>query len=98
MLHFDTLSDAEIERRAHRRAAARMGWLVHAMVYVAVNALLFAISWLSGRHWAVYPLMGWGLGLVLHGAVVWLVSPANGLYQHMLQQERLRLEPQRDPW
>jgi hypothetical protein len=30
--------------------------------------------------------------------VVWLVSPANGLYQRMLQQERLRLQPQRDPW
>ena len=98
MPHLETLSDADIERHAHKRAAARMGWLVHATVYVAVNALLFAIAWLSGRHWAVYPLMGWGLGLALHGAAVWAVSPANGLYQRMLQQERLRLQPQRDPW
>ena len=49
----ETLSDAEIGRRAHKRAAVRLGWIVHAVVYLMVNALLFAISWLTGRHWAV---------------------------------------------
>lgn len=93
-----TLSDMDIERQAQRRAAARMGWLVHAMVYVAVNTLLFTLAWLGGRNWAVYPLMGWGLGLLLHGLVVWLLLPHGRLYQHLLQQERQRLQPLRDPW
>lgn len=95
---FNTLSDAEIERRAHKRVAVRVGWLVHALVYVAVNALLMTLAWISGRHGAVYPLLGWGLGLALHGVVVWMGLPGNALYQRLLQRERLRMQPQRDPW
>lgn len=93
-----TLSDNEIERRAQKRAGARLGWLVHASVYLLVNVLLFAVSAASGKHWAVYPFLGWGLGLMIHGLVVWMVMPGSGLYQRLLQQERARLQPQRDPW
>ncbi|MBX3653390.1 MAG: 2TM domain-containing protein [Ramlibacter sp.] len=92
------LADRQLERLARKRAGMRLGWLVHAMAYVAVNLLLVALSVSSGRGWAIYPLLGWGLGLALHGAVVLLASPGAGLYQRLLQQERNRLTLQRDPW
>ena len=75
-----------------------MGWYTHATVYVAVNSMLALISALDGRHWAVYPALGWGLGLAIHGAVVYLVTGGGGLYQRLIQQERERLSLQRDPW
>lgn len=86
-----------LERIARRRAGAKMGWYIHATVYIAVNSLLAVLSALSGQHWAVFPALGWGLGLAIHGAVVFLVT-GGGLYQRLLQQERNRLSPQRDPW
>jgi hypothetical protein len=93
-----TLSPHEIERLARRRAGAKLGWFIHAAVFIAVNALLVTISLLHGRPWAMFPLMGWGLGLAIHGAVVWLGSPGSALHERLLNNERQRLAAQRDPW
>lgn len=40
---------ARIERLARKRAGAKMGWYVHALVFVCVNAGLALISVGSGR-------------------------------------------------
>ncbi len=93
-----TLSPAEIERLARRRAGAKLGWFIHAAVFIAVNTLLMTISLASGKPWAVFPLAGWGLGLAIHGAVVWLGSPGSALHEKLVQQERTRLQALRDPW
>lgn len=88
----------DLERLARKRAALRMGWLIHATVFIAVNLLLAGLSAASGRHWAIFPFMGWGLGLAIHGAVVFLATGGFGLHERLLQQERNRLNLQRDPW
>ena len=97
-MHPDTLSAQDIERLAHKRAGARMGLYVHATVYLLVNLGLWTIAILSGRHWAVFPTLGWGLGLLIHAAIVLLAMPGASFYQRLLQQERARLQTQRDPW
>ena len=94
----ETLSSHDIERLAHKRAGARMGLYVHATVYVLVNLGLWTIALLSGRHWAIFPTLGWGLGLLIHAAIVLMAMPGAVLYQRLLQQERARLQTQRDPW
>ena len=97
-MNTDSTPDARIERLARRRAAAKMGWYIHAAVYIAVNLLLAALSFSSGRYWAVYPALGWGLGLAIHGFVVFLTTGGGGLHERLVQQERDRLSLQRDPW
>lgn len=93
-----TYSDREIERMARRAAGARLGWYVHAGVYVAVTLVLGLLSALGGRSWAVYPALGWGAGVAIHGMVVFLLTDGRGLYERLVQQERERLSLQRDPW
>ena len=66
----ETLTAAEIDRLAHKRAGAHMGLLVHATVYVLVNLLLWGIALASGRHWAIFPTLGWSLGLAIHAAAL----------------------------
>ena len=90
--------DRSLDRLARRRAGAKLGWLVHALVYVAVNLFLLALAFGSGRNWAIYPALGWGIGLAAHGLVVYFVSGGAGLYQQLLERERSRLQVQRDPW
>jgi hypothetical protein len=85
------LTDEQIDRLARRRAGARMGWYVHALVFLAVNVVLATLSFSSGRHWAIYPALGWGLGLLIHGLVVWVVLGGGGLQQRLVAQERERL-------
>lgn len=96
--HVGATPDADLEATARRRAAARMGWYVHAFVYLVVNTVLAALSLSTGRHWAIFPALGWGLGLLLHGLGVWLALGGGGLQQRLLNQERARLASQRDPW
>ena len=54
------LTPEQIERLARRRAGAKLGWYVHATVYVLVNLLVFAISSYGWGHrpWSVFPLLG----------------------------------------
>lgn len=89
----NTTADAT-ERLARRRASAKLGWLVHAIVYVLVNTLLVTLSLSSGRGWAVFPLLGWGLGLAVHGAVVFITTGGAGIYDRMVQAERERVAKQ----
>jgi len=91
-------SDSSIERLARKRAGAKMGWYIHATVYIAVNAMLALLSAMGDRSWAVFPALGWGLGLAIHGLVVFMASGGSGLHERLVQQERQRLVAQRDAW
>lgn len=92
------LDDDDLERLARKRAAAKMGWYIHALVYTCVNLLLAVLSTMSGGDWAVFPALGWGIGLAVHGLVTFLVTGGAGLHERLVQQERRRLTLQRDPW
>ena len=91
------LSDEEIDRLARRRAGAKMGWYVHACVYVLVNLFLLAISeyGFGQRRWTVFPVLGWGLGLALHGISVFVLGAGSGLRERLVEKERERLRRDR---
>ena len=91
-LQTDSSENERIEHLARKRAGAKMGWYVHALVYLCVNAGLALISWQSGRPWFLFPLAGWGLGLAIHGLAVWLSAGGTGLYERLLQSERDKLQ------
>ncbi|WHZ10717.1 MAG: hypothetical protein OJF60_001156 [Burkholderiaceae bacterium] len=87
------LSQPEIDRLAHKRAGAKLGWYLHAAIYLAVNLLLFFIAATTGRgHWNLYPALGWGLGLVLHWASVFVFGPGSAVRARLAQSERERLQ------
>ena len=65
--------------------------------HLPCNSGLAYLSWRSGRDWAIYPLLGWGLGLTLHGLAVWLRLGGGGLHERWLAQERERLQHPRGP-
>ena len=98
----DPASDEpDIYTQARRRAGAKMGWIIHALVYLAVNGGLALLSFLSihgARHGAAATALGWGLGLLVHGLVVYAAGPGSRLREVMVQAEVKRLQSQRDPW
>jgi len=91
-------AETNIERLARKRAGAKLSWYIHASVYITINLLLAMLSAMSDRHWAVFPAFGWGIGLAVHGAAVFLATGGGGLHERLVQQERKRLMLQRDPW
>jgi hypothetical protein len=92
------LSDEELDRLARKRAGAKLGWYVHALVYLVVNVGMFA-AWqfgLRSRPWPVYPALGWGLGLVLHGLSVFVLGSGSAWRESLVQRERERLRREQD--
>jgi hypothetical protein len=88
----------EIDRLARKRAGAKLGWYIHATVYVLVNLGLFAMSEFAfgHRNWTLGPLLGWGLGLALHGISVFWLGKGSSLRERMVQKERERLQRHND--
>lgn len=92
------MTPENIDRIARKRAKAKLGWLMHASIYLIVNAFLVALSLWHGKAWAAAPLLGWGLGLAIHGAAVWFAGAGSALRERLVENERARLTAQRDPW
>lgn len=97
------LSPEQIDRLARKRAGAKMGWYLHAIVFVAVNALLLlAVQATVGhRTWPMFPLLGWGIGLAMHGLAVFVLGGGSSWRRQLEQRERERLASEhglRDPW
>lgn len=97
------LSPEQIDRLARKRASAKMGWYTHAAVYVVVNAflVLLAQASLGHRAWSIYPVLGWGVGLGLHGLAVFFFGGGSDLRQRLVERERqqlLREQERSAPW
>jgi hypothetical protein len=86
------LSEQDLQRRARRRVNQKMGFYIHATVYLLVNLGLAAINFAGGgKAWHLWPLAGWGLGLAIHGFVTFASLNGDGLRERMLNDEVERL-------
>jgi hypothetical protein len=94
------LTTDDIDRMARKRAGAKLGWYAHATVYLLVNLFLYFLSAngvAAGRHpWSIYPAMGWGLGLALHGISVFALGTGSGLRERLVAREREALLRQQE--
>ncbi len=63
------------KRQSYERARARVqalkGFYIHTSAFAVVNIALLVINVLVGGGWWFYwPLVGWGIGLVVHALAV----------------------------
>ena len=81
----------EQRQRAIRRIQAKRGFWSHFAIYLAVNALLVLIWALTsaGYFWPVWPILGWGIGVVSHAVSVY-VRPAE-ISEAKIDREMSRL-------
>ena len=81
-----------IEARARRRVGRKLGFYIHATVFVLVNLVLYAINSAGGGpRWSHFPLWGWGLGLAIHGLVTLIGLQGEGVRDRMVEAEVKRL-------
>jgi hypothetical protein len=77
-----------LEARARRRVGRKIGFSTHAFVYLIVNLGLYALNQFTGDpRWHQWPLLGWGLGLAIHGIVTFLSLHTDGFRRRMLESE-----------
>jgi 2TM domain len=63
-----TLEDYKRADRQLEREQARRGFTIHAIVYglVMTGLIILNLTVATEFPWAVFPLVGWGIGLTLH--------------------------------
>ncbi len=66
----------DLDKRLQRQAKARVAFKIHLLVFIAVMVFVWAINVIvmwnvtpkAWYHWwALWPTLGWGLGVFLHG-------------------------------
>ncbi|AXH97749.1 2TM domain-containing protein [Ornithinimicrobium avium] len=66
----DPAADPELRAKALKHLEEKKAFRIHLTTYVVIMGFLVAI-WLitgMGYFWPIWPMMGWGIGLALHGA------------------------------
>ena len=63
------MSEDEIYEQAKTRVEAKKGFFIHLTVYIVVNivlVLIWAFAAGGGFPWFVFPIFGWGIGIIFH--------------------------------
>ena len=83
-------SEQALRERALERLKKKRDFRTHVVIYVAVNAFLVVI-WAvtgSGYFWPIFPILGWGIGLV---ANAWDVYGRRPITEDEIRREAERL-------
>ena len=73
-----TGAETDLHDRAVKRLKAKEEFRVHLLIYVLVNGMLVLIWAMTGADffWPIFPIAGWGIGLVAHAMdVYWRHEP-----------------------
>tara|TARA_R110002049_G_scaffold195912_1_gene365057 strand:- start:105 stop:398 length:294 start_codon:yes stop_codon:yes gene_type:complete len=86
--------------KARERAKAKYGFFVHAGVYAAVMVLLVIINLVTSPReiWFVWPLIGWGFAVALHGVRVFLLADKNVVIDKLTERELRHSSADKTDW
>ncbi|MFP3712619.1 2TM domain-containing protein [Puerhibacterium sp. TATVAM-FAB25] len=82
----------ELRVLAVQRLRAKRELATHAVAYVLVNSMLVVIWFMTGANffWPVFPILGWGIGLVFHAWDVLAPGPSEARIQAEMDALRRR--------
>ncbi|MFC1906622.1 2TM domain-containing protein [Chloroflexota bacterium] len=88
------LSEEEIYHQARKRVEEKKGFFIHLAVYIVINILLVLI-WAfpsgGGEPWFLWPLGGWGIGLLFHFLGVFVFSKRTDWEKREVEKEAEKL-------
>jgi len=76
------------EQTAHQNAKLKVEFRIHLLTYIAVNTLLAIVNLtLTPENlWIIWPVLGWGIGLVIHGINIHFSMNSN-FKERMIEKE-----------
>src|SRR6476659_7059198 len=90
----DDFARAAFREQEAKRLLRRRVFYLHLSIYLVTNLFLVVIWALTGAGfpWFVFPLLGWGIGLVAHGSAAFLLADPEEIVLRR-EQERMRATP-----
>ena len=92
MVSDESMTDEALRERAVRRLKKRHDFHGHLLVYVLVNTFIVVIWALTNDHgffWPVFPIVGWGIGVVMNA---WDVYRGDEFDEAQIRREMDRLQ------
>ena len=90
-------NDDDLLQRALKRVKLKLGFYIHLGLYVLANGGIALLQHYNGGGSQMQsgPLLGWSLGLAIHGAVTLLSLQGDGMHERMVEEELKRLRKRR---
>jgi 2TM domain-containing protein len=88
----DSTRETSLRDRAVKRLKKRRDFRAHLLVYTLVNAflvLIWAMTSPDNFFWPIFPMVGWGIGVVMNA---WDVYVAQDFTEEEVHREMQRLQ------
>ena len=95
----DNISEKELYEEARKRVEEKKGFYIHLTVYLLVNTMLVIIWAVTGDGfpWFVFPLGGWGIGVLFHFLSIFFFSRTTAWERREIEKEVERLRQNKHP-
>lgn len=83
--------DEELLKKAQKQVEDKVGFYIHFAAYLGVNAMFVLFWWITtpmAFPWFVIPMVGWGIGIVIHFVVAFM---GQGYIERATQREYARM-------
>jgi hypothetical protein len=86
------MTEEQIYEEARKRVEKKRGFYSHLTVYVIVNIILILIWFFTSRGfpWFIFPLGGWGIGIIFHFLDVFVFEGKDNSAAVEKEAERIR--------
>ncbi len=86
------MSSPTQRQQAEEQVDKKLGFFIHLIVYAAVNSLLVIIN-VTGNYdslWFIWPLGGWGLGILFHALSVFVFNEQSSSFRERLIEREMK--------
>ena len=82
------MNNQDSQQTAQKRAKAKVEFRIHLINYIAVNTLLVILNLTlsPGYIWFIWPLLGWGIGIILHALKVYFFGTSS-IKDRMIEEQ-----------
>jgi hypothetical protein len=87
------MDDVELRKRAVERVRLKREFLTHLLLYLGTNAMLVLVWAVTGHGypWFVWPLVGWGIGMLAHAITLMMKLRELGPEDQAVEREIRRM-------
>jgi hypothetical protein len=88
------MTDKEMYDAAVKRVQEKKGFFIHLTIYIVINLLLVIIWFVTGSPfpWFIFPLAGWGIGLIFHALDVFVFSTHTDWEKRQIEKEMEKMK------
>mgnify|MGYP002779629124 FL=1 len=87
------MTNQDLYKVAEKRAKAKLGFYIHATVYVLVTVFQIGINSFTtpDEMWSIFPALGWGVGVTAHYLGVFVFADWQ-IKEFLIEDEMVRLK------